>query len=102
MGGVLKYVSKLPDSRHFAADLRGGISQTRYGGTNSEASGSLNLPIAEDRVALRVGGFYTHDAGYIDSPTLGLRYVTRPRIYCARASMLYPPTDRPSPRLSTQ
>src|SRR3546814_14569451 len=28
MGGVLKYVSKLPDSRNFAADLRGGISRS--------------------------------------------------------------------------
>src|SRR3546814_5326668 len=102
MGGVLKYVSKLPDSRNFAADLRGGISQTRYGGTNYEASGSLNLPIAEDRVALRVGGFYTHDAGYIDSPALGLRDVNRAHIYGARADLLFTPTEALSIRRAAE
>src|SRR3546814_10668478 len=56
MGGVLKYVSKLPDSRNFAAELRGCTSQHRYGGTTSAASGSLNRPLAEERGALRVGG----------------------------------------------
>src|SRR3546814_10645859 len=54
MGGVLKYVSKLPASRNFAADLSGGISQTRYGGTNYDASGRSEEHTSEVQSLMRI------------------------------------------------
>jgi outer membrane receptor protein involved in Fe transport len=100
MGGVLKYVSKLPNSNDFATNVRAGISSTRHGGTNYEGAAAVNVPIAQDRLALRVSGFYAHDGGYIDNPRLGLSDVNRSNIYGARADLLFTPTEALSIRLT--
>ncbi len=100
MGGVLKYVSKLPDATDFSGDVNAGISTTRHGGTNYNGAGALNIPLAQDKVALRVGGFHTHDAGFIDNPVLGREQVNRANISGGRADLLFTPGDALSIRIA--
>lgn len=77
MGGAIKYVSNQPDSNSTEGRVDLTVSDTDGGGTNYAANGVINLPIAQDKAALRVVGFYKFEDGYID------RFAIDPNNYLA-------------------
>jgi len=93
MGGLLKYVTRQPDARNSSADIQSGVSATRDGGVNYNASIVVNAPLVEDRVAARASLFESHDGGFIDDVELGQKDVNRSNVYGGRASVLITPTD---------
>ncbi|KRB86535.1 hypothetical protein ASE00_07515 [Sphingomonas sp. Root710] len=99
LGGVIKYVPNAPDTGEFGGTGQVGISSTRHGGTSYNGSGAVNVPIATDRAAVRVGGYYSRDGGFADNVALGSKNVDRSRVYGARIDLLVKPTDRLSIRL---
>jgi outer membrane receptor protein involved in Fe transport len=66
LGGTIKFISNQPDLKHVGGYAYGEISYTDHGGWNNQVEGVLNLPIAVDTVALRLGVQTGHDSGYID------------------------------------
>lgn len=99
LGGVIKYVPNAPDTGAFGGSGQIGISSTRYGGTSYNGAAAVNVPIALDKAALRVGGYYSRDGGFVDNVALGQNNVDRSRVYGARLDLLLKPTDRLSVRL---
>src|SRR4029079_3231194 len=69
MGGLLKYVSVVPDTTAFAAIARAGVVSTSGGGVGYDAAAAVNAPLADDKAALRVSGFYTHDGRLLHNHT---------------------------------
>jgi len=66
MGGVLKYVTNMPDAGAFSGMARSTLSRTsRYGGTGHALAGVLNIPLAEDVAALRIAVLQDKPDGYI-------------------------------------
>jgi len=67
MGGMIRYVTGDPST---ARDLTGrfsvDFSQTKEGGHNHLANGYLDIPFVEDRLGLRVSGFFNENGGFID------------------------------------
>ena len=65
MGGLIKIVTRKPvlDKWEFGFDLTG--SNTRYGGYNSSGEGVINIPLIEDKAALRVTASLVNDSGFI-------------------------------------
>lgn len=60
-GGSIKLYSQAPDE-DFAGSL-----ELSYGSFNrTQVRGSLNIPIVDDSVMLRVSGVYRHEDGYVD------------------------------------
>jgi iron complex outermembrane recepter protein len=100
MGGLLKYVTKRPDTQNFGVDAQAGLSSTRHGGVSYNAAGVLNAPIVTGKLAARFSGFESHDGGYIDNLALGREDVNRSDIYGGRADFLFTPTDALSVRLT--
>lgn len=100
MGGLLKYVTKRPDTGEFAGEVRTGISSTTDGGTGYHVSAAVNLPLANDFAALRLSGYEAHDGGYIDNVLRGESDVNSSDIYGGRADLLLTPTDALSIRLN--
>lgn len=100
MGGLLKYVSVLPDVSEFGATARAGVVSTEGGGVGYDAAAAINAPLADDKAAIRVSGFYTHDDGYIDNLALGRDDVNQSNVYGGRADLLVKPADRLSLRLA--
>ena len=100
MGGLLKYVPTPPDLHNFGGTARAGLSDTEHGGISYEVASAVNLPVASDKAALRLSGFYTHDGGYIDNIGLGRKDVNQSDVYGGRADFLYKPTDQLSIRLN--
>ena len=99
LGGVLKYVTVAPDTRTYGGTVQAGVSSTHYGGVNYNGDFALNLPLVEDKAALRVDGYYSRDGGFIDNIGLGQSDVDRSRTYGGRIDLLLKPIDHLSVRI---
>ena len=66
MGGTVKLVTNAPNTQAFAASTQTTGSGTDGGGVNYAQKGMLNLPLVQDRLALRIVATYAHDSGWID------------------------------------
>jgi iron complex outermembrane receptor protein len=100
MGGLLKYVSVVPDTTAFGATARAGVVSTSGGGVGYDAAAAVNTPLADDKAALRVSGFYTHDGGFIDNLANGHEDVNAAEVYGGRADLLFKPADKLTLRLA--
>ena len=65
-GGTIRYITKAPNLETYSADLTGDVSGTQHGGVNYGGVGDINIPIVQDKLALRVSGSHTYDSGWID------------------------------------
>ena len=99
LGGVLKYVTVMPDTLAVGGTARAGLSSTNSGGIGYNGAAAVNLPILSDKAAVRVGAYYSHDGGFIDDIGLGRSNVDRSNVYGGRVDLLVRPTDRLSIRL---
>ncbi|MDR3509703.1 MAG: TonB-dependent receptor [Caulobacteraceae bacterium] len=77
MGGTIKYITNQPEMNNYHVKLSGTVSGTEGGGPNASASGVVNIPLVQDKVAARVTAFYRYQGGYID------RYQIDPNNYLA-------------------
>ncbi|MDE2372166.1 MAG: TonB-dependent receptor [Burkholderiales bacterium] len=66
LGGTIRFISRQPNLRSFGGTASAEVSSTEHGGTNYQLEGVVNVPLAKDRIALRVGVQTGHDSGYID------------------------------------
>jgi len=66
MGGTIRIISNQPDPTGWHGTYRGDVSVTDHGGVNYLAEGVANVPLVEDRLALRVGYQHSDDSGWID------------------------------------
>lgn len=94
MGGVLRYITKEPSTTDFSGDAQAGISSTRFGGVGYNGAAAVNLPVVEDKVAIRASGYYSHDGGFIDNIGLNEKDEDRSRTYGGRFDLLLKPIDR--------
>jgi outer membrane receptor protein involved in Fe transport len=72
--GTLRIITAKPDPASFDSWAEAQINSVSGGGEGYDLSAMVNIPLAEDRVALRLVGFAAEDAGYIDnvlSPSQG-------------------------------
>jgi iron complex outermembrane receptor protein len=100
MGGLIKYVTTMPDTNGYSGTARAGISATRAGGISYDGAAALNAPLIPDVAAVRVSGFYSHDGGFVDNLTQGKEDVNQAKLYGGRADFLLKPLDKLSIRLT--
>ncbi|WP_422059038.1 TonB-dependent receptor [Sphingopyxis sp.] len=102
MGGVLKYVTKKPDTEGFEARARASVETTKGGDESYLGSAVVNIPIG-DTLAFRASGFYRDFGGFIDSIGTGGSDVdsniNSSKSYGGRASVLFKPSDNFSVQL---
>lgn len=100
IGGLIKYVTRAPDLNGFGLEGRIGAATVRDGSEGHSIYTRVNMPIIEDKLALSVAGFKTHDGGYIDDTIRGREDVNSSDIYGGRVDLLYRPTENMSFRLN--
>jgi iron complex outermembrane receptor protein len=66
LGGTIRFISKQPDATRFEGGTLAEVSSTDHGGTNYNLQGVINVPLAKDTLALRVGVQSGRDSGTID------------------------------------
>jgi len=87
IGGIVRIVPAAPDAGRLGYRLEGSIAATQNGHASHDLDGVVNLPLAPDRVALRLVGYHDLEGGYIDNPRLGLHAVNSSRIDGGRAAL---------------
>jgi outer membrane receptor protein involved in Fe transport len=65
--GTLRVITAKPDPKGFDAWAEGQVSNTTNGGTGHDISAMVNVPLVDDKLALRLVGFSAEDAGFIDN-----------------------------------
>ncbi len=71
LAGVVRIITKQPDASAVAAEIVGDGSTTANGDPNHALKGMINLPVIDDKLAVRLVGYTSHDGGFIDNPYLG-------------------------------
>ncbi len=103
MGGVLKYVTKKPDTGALEVRARGSVEATKGGDESFLGSAVVNVPLG-DTLAFRASGFYRDFGGYIDSIGTGgsdvENNINDSKSYGGRASLLFKPSEGLSIQLS--
>lgn len=64
--GTLRIITNKPSLSGFEGRVDGEINTVAHGGIGGRIEGMVNAPL-NDMMALRVVGFYQHDAGYVDN-----------------------------------
>ncbi len=87
MGGTIRYITRQPDLEKFTASAKTDLSGTDGGGFNYQFAGTVNAPVVEDKLAVRIDGFYRFQDGFID------KYPIDPKNYLAVKPGSTPQTD---------
>ncbi len=89
MGGVLRILPAKPSFAGARGSITASVATTAHGDISTELAGVANLPLVEDKAALRLVGYAISEGGYIDDIGRGKEDVNRTRIRGGRASALW-------------
>jgi outer membrane receptor protein involved in Fe transport len=87
LGGIIRAVPAAPRLDAVESAAMVGASYTQHGKPGADAAGLLNLPLAKDRIGLRLVAYGLEQGGYIDDLRRGLSDVNRARIAGGRAAL---------------
>jgi outer membrane receptor protein involved in Fe transport len=65
--GTLRILTNKPDTTQFDSWVEGTGSTVQDGGSGYDLSGMVNIPLANNKLALRLVGFYAEEPGYVDN-----------------------------------
>jgi outer membrane receptor protein involved in Fe transport len=65
--GTMRYITKKPHSNGFGGNIEAHYGLTDDGEPSFDLSGVLNIPVIEDKLAVRAVGYTSHDGGYVDN-----------------------------------
>lgn len=93
MGGTVRIITNKPDFNYFNAGVEAGTSATEGGGAGHGFKGMMNVPLIDDRLALRVAVTDEKTPGWVDNSVTGERNVNDNAIRTARAKLRFAATD---------
>jgi outer membrane receptor protein involved in Fe transport len=98
LGGTIRYISNPPKMDALEGNVSSELSGTYHGGLNWDEQGVINIPIAQDKAALRLAGETGGDSGYINDVDPNTGATRKANINSngfddARATLLLTPND---------
>ena len=93
MGGTVRILTRDPEFNDWDAKLSLFGSSTSDGGTNRGAKAMVNIPLVDDRLALRLAGTKEKFPGWIDNVVTGAQNVNLFEYTSYRAKLRFQPTD---------
>ncbi len=94
LAGVYRIVTNKPDPERVSGGLQAIVANTQGGSPTYETEGYLNLPLVQDRAALRLVAYYDDQGGYLDNVSLRLSNVDSTSRVGARAALRFALGDR--------
>ncbi|MFV3076932.1 TonB-dependent receptor [Niveispirillum fermenti] len=94
MGGTIKIITAKPDLTRVAGAASVQLSSTRKGGENYALNGMVNVPLAQDKAAIRIVGYYRNEDGFIDNAQLSSRDVNDNETWGTRAAAKFALSER--------
>jgi iron complex outermembrane receptor protein len=93
LGGLVRIVTKKPDSTRFSGNVRAELSTVDGGGTGYMVRGSVNVPIIADKLAIQANGYYRRLPGYTDNVITGTNNLNKSNLYGGRIAIRATPTE---------
>ncbi|MBW2370789.1 MAG: TonB-dependent receptor, partial [Deltaproteobacteria bacterium] len=94
MAGTIRVITNKPDSTEFSSRMAGDISSTEMGGINYSVKGMINVPLVEDKLALRALASYSDRNGWIDVPDLNKEDANESSQLDIRIAALWTPNEK--------
>ena len=94
MGGTVRIITRKPEFNTFGAGVELNASTVSDGGDGWGAKVYANVPLIDDRLALRVVATDETTPGWIDDPATGRRDINESDISTHRAKLRFAATDR--------
>jgi iron complex outermembrane recepter protein len=95
-GGLISFRSNRPDMEATSAKVEVDAYTTRSASMSYRTTGFVNMPIVEDKLAIRLAGHYIDESGYVDNIITGDENVNDVKESAWRASVLFTPADNVS------
>lgn len=99
LSGAMRILQKSPDLNDFDVSALVDLGLTGSDSFRQRYNAMVNVPLVEDKLALRVVGFYRDEEGYLDNVGTGVKNSNTLIDYGGRATLLWRPTDRLSIKL---
>lgn len=93
--GTMRYITNRANVSEFETNVAASLSSTaEAAGPNYSFDGMVNLPVVEDRFAVRLVGYSATDSGYLSNSVLGFDDVAGIDNNGARIGLRWTPNDR--------
>lgn len=94
IGGLIYFRSNRPVLSEFSGNVQGDVySSSDDGGASQRLSGVINIPIVEDKFAIRLAGQFIDESGYIDNIRTSTGDINDVQESAWRLSASFKPTD---------
>lgn len=94
LSGTIRLITKQPKLDRFEGEVNAESSDTSRGSENYNFDGVVNVPIVEDKLALRAVGWYVNESGFIDNVRLGNTDINTEETTGGRLTVALAATDR--------
>lgn len=99
MAGAMRILTRSPDLDEVQASAQVDFALTDSDALRQRYNGMINIPLINDRVAIRAVGYYRNEEGWVDNIGTGIQGSNSLEAYGGRLILLAEPTDRLSVRL---
>jgi iron complex outermembrane receptor protein len=93
LGGAINYVAAPPNLSKFEGRVQGTLAGASVGAGSQSEKIMLNVPLLEDRLAIRGVFVYRRDGGYVDNVGKGVKNANETLVRGGRLEVLWAPTD---------
>ena len=93
MGGAINYEAALPNLSKFEGRVQGTVAGASVGAGSQSEKIMLNVPLVEDRLAIRGVFVYREDGGYISNIGTGVKNSNETEVHGGRLEVLWAATD---------
>jgi iron complex outermembrane receptor protein len=77
LGGLIKIVSNQPTADEVSGEIHAGYESVDHGGNGYSVRGTINIPLVQDKVALRISAYHRDDPGFMQNVTLNQQDTNR-------------------------
>jgi outer membrane receptor protein involved in Fe transport len=100
IGGILKFVTLQPNLTSFSGRAEATGLAVDHGGDGWGLRGMVNIPVVNDKLAIRISGYGRDDPGFIDDVLHGTHDINDTRVWGGRIDALWQPLDDLTVRVS--
>jgi outer membrane receptor protein involved in Fe transport len=90
-GGTIRIISAKPDLNDIHAAFQGSVGTVHRGSEDYSAAGMINLPIVNDKLAVRATAYYDRRGGFIDEAYLNVKDSDKVDVKGGRAALSWQP-----------
>ncbi|WP_197911676.1 TonB-dependent receptor [Kineobactrum salinum] len=94
LAGALRILTHSPDPSAFEASFLADLGMTDSDALRQRYNAMVNIPLVEDKLALRIVGFSRNEEGYVDNIGTGIDNSNELESWGGRATLLWEPTER--------